>query len=163
MGELDIRMLRAEPAHAARLSQIAHAAKSYWGYPAQWIELWHNQLTITPVFIEHNEVWAAEVDGSILGFYALTGSPPRLMLDHMWVMPVAIKQGIGAAMFRHAVERATALGAEILEIESDPNAEGFYTHMGAETVGEVGYVLEGQRRSLPLMQMVLPAPAAASS
>lgn len=159
MKDVDVRILRAEPAHAGRLSQIAHAAKSFWGYPAQWIELWHNQLTITPEFVKHNEVWAAEVDGAVLGFYALTGEPPRLMLEHMWVMPVAIKQGIGTALFRHAVGRALEMGADVLEIESDPNAEGFYKLMGCETVGEVGYELAGARRSLPLMQKLLRQPA----
>ncbi len=42
-------------------------------------------------------------------------------------------------------------GAQRIEIESDPNAEGFYQKMGAETVGEVTYELEGLPRSLPFM------------
>jgi len=152
MSALEIHILRAQAGHAARLTQIAHAAKSYWGYPARWIELWRNQLTISAPYIEANEVWAAEVDGTLLGFYALTGHPPRMMLDHMWVMPVSIRQGIGTAMYRHTVQRALALGATCLEIEADPNAEGFYTHMGAVTVGEVSYLIDGLRRALPLMQ-----------
>lgn len=159
MSDCTVTIVRARSAHAGRLSQIAHAAKSYWGYPAQWIELWHNQLTITPSFIEGNEVWAAEVDGSLLGFYALCGELPCLKLEHLWVMPVAMQQGIGGALYRHALERAGARGAELLEIESDPNAEGFYVKMGAETVGEVGYVLEGQRRTLPLLQHRIAEPA----
>ncbi len=146
---------RAVGQNAARLSQIAIAAKSYWGYPAHWIELWHNQLTITPDFIQKHDVWVALLDDVILGFYALVGEPPRLVLDDLWVMPVAIRQGIGSAMMRHAIERARTAGAAHIELESDPNAEGFYAKMGAETVGEVGYVLEGQRRSLPLMRLTL--------
>lgn len=153
LKENHIRIVRAVPVQSARLSQIATSAKSYWGYPAQWIELWRDQLTISPSFIEQHETWAAEVDGTVLGFYALTGEPPCLQLEHMWVMPVAIRQGIGTALWTHAMARAGALGAEIVEIEADPNAEGFYTRMGASTVGEVGYVLEGQRRSLPLLQI----------
>lgn len=158
MGNVKPTILRAGPVHAVRLSQIAIAAKSYWGYPAQWIELWHNQLTITPAYVEQNEVWAAEVEATLLGFYALSGAPPRLKLDHLWVMPVAIHQGIGGALMRHALERAAARGATLVEIESDPHAEGFYAKMGAETVGEVGYVLEGQRRALPLMHIAVTRP-----
>lgn len=156
MCDCTVTILRAQSAHAGRLSQIAHAAKSYWGYPAQWIDLWHNQLTITPSFIEGNEVWAAEVDGSLLGFYALSLKGRCAKLEHLWVMPVAIKQGIGSALYSHALERAVVLGANRLEMESDPNAVGFYEKMGAEVVGEVGYVLEGQRRALPLLQHELP-------
>lgn len=155
-------MIRSEPAirravarDAARLSQIAVAAKSYWGYPARWIELWHNQLTITPAFVEQHEVWVAILDDVILGFYALVGEAPHLVLDDLWVMPVAIRQGIGSALMHHAIERARGHGATRIEIESDPHAEGFYARMGAETVGEVAYVLEGQRRALPLMHLPL--------
>ena len=65
---MDIRVVRARPEQAERLTQVAHAAKSYWGYPSQWIELWHNQLTITKQFILQNEVYAAvDDDEAILG------------------------------------------------------------------------------------------------
>jgi GNAT superfamily N-acetyltransferase len=161
MSSTEIRMVRAAAVHSARLTQIAHAAKSYWGYPAHWIELWHNQLTVSPGFIEANEVWAAEVDGMLLGFYALTGEAPQLSLDHMWVFPVAIGQGIGRELFAHALVRASALGASSLEIEADPNAQGFYERMGAVTVGEVAYLVDGLRRALPLMEIQVegaPAP-----
>lgn len=153
----EVIIQRAMPSMAARLSQIATTAKSYWGYPARWIELWRDQLTITPVFIENNEVWAALVDDVILGFYALSGEAPRLQLEHMWVMPVAIRQGIGTAMWQHALERSRMCGATVIEIESDPNAEGFYARMGAQTIGEVSYVMDGQRRALPLLQVQLQA------
>jgi GNAT superfamily N-acetyltransferase len=117
---------------------------------------------MSPAFIEANEVWAAEVDGTVLGFYALTGQPPQLTLDHMWVMPVGIGQGIGKVMFNHALARAAASGATSVEIEADPNAEGFYQRMGAVTVGEVSYQIDGLRRALPLMeaQVVHDGPAA---
>lgn len=151
----DVQILRAGPADAARLSQIAHAAKSYWGYPARWIEQWHNQLTIAPTYIHAEEVWNAHCEDSILGFYALTGSGATLRLDNLWIMPVSIGQGIGSRLFRHAMQRAIALGATAVEIESDPNAEGFYQKMGASTIGEVGYEMEGSRRTLPLMRMDL--------
>jgi hypothetical protein len=38
--------------------------------------------------------------------------------------------GIGRSLFMHPVERAKSLGFQELEIESDPNAEGFYLRMG---------------------------------
>ena len=151
-----ITIERAKASQAARLTQIAHAAKSYWGYPAHWIELWHDQLHISAAFIDANAVYVAIVDDVILGFYALTGSGEKLQMEDLWVMPVAIGQGIGRVLFQHALKHAARLGARIVEIEADPNAEGFYQKMGAETVGEVNYILEGQRRSLPLLQMHVP-------
>lgn len=149
---MEIRVVRARPEQAERLSQIAYAAKSYWGYPSQWIELWHNQLTIGKQYIVKNEVYAAvDDDETVLGFYALTGSGERMVLDHLWVQPRSLHAGVGRKLFEHAVALAAQAGAQQIEIESDPNAEGFYQKMGAETVGEVTYELEGLPRSLPLM------------
>lgn len=143
---------RAIPQQAVRLTQIAHSAKSYWGYPARWIEMWHNQLTITPEYVEKNEVYAAiDADQVVLGFYALGGEGRRRTLEHLWVQPSSFGAGIGRQLFEHAMARARTLGADVVEIESDPHAEGFYHRMGAETIGEVTYELEGQPRILPLM------------
>lgn len=149
---MEIRIIRARPEQAERLSQIAYAAKSYSGYPSQWIELWHNQLTITKQFILHNEVYAAvDDDESLLGFYALMASAERMVLEHLWVQPRSLHAGVGRKLFEHAVGLAAQLGVQRIEIEADPTAENFYQKMGAETVGEVTYELEGLPRSLPLM------------
>lgn len=149
---MGINIVRARPEQAARLTQIAHAAKSYWGYPAQWIELWHNQLTITAAYIQEQAVYAAEdEEGVLVGFYGLLHEAETATLDHLWVEPRSLRSGVGRALFAHAVQMAAEAGATRLEIESDPNAEGFYHKMGAETIGEVTYELEGMPRSLPLL------------
>jgi len=54
-------------------------------------------------------------------------------------------------LFAHAVAQARKLGQRTLKIEADPNAEGFYTRMGARRVGEAVTEIEGQRRELPLL------------
>jgi GNAT superfamily N-acetyltransferase len=68
----------------------------------------------------------------------------------MWVLPNAMGKGVGRSLFIHALDRAKALGFRKLEIESDPNAEGFYQRMGAQRVGVSIQDLEGQRRELPI-------------
>ncbi len=149
---MTIRIVRATPEHAVRLTQIAHSAKSYWGYPAHWIELWRNQLTITAAYVQASEVYAAvDADDVLLGFYALGGEGEKRTLEHLWVQPSSFGAGVGRQLFEHAVARVRELGGRTLEIESDPHAEGFYQRMGAETIGEVTYKLEGQPRILPLM------------
>ncbi|HQY90297.1 MAG: GNAT family N-acetyltransferase [Caldilinea sp.] len=149
---MTVTILRAMPGQTSRLTQIAHSAKSYWGYPARWIELWHNQLTVTSSYVREHEVYAAvDRDETLLGFYALAGAGDKLILDHLWVQPSSFGAGIGRLLFEHAMARARELGAKTVEIESDPHAEGFYQHLGAVTIGEVSYELEGQPRLLPLM------------
>ena len=144
---------RALPYHAQSLTSIALAAKRYWEYSEQWIESWRGVLTITPDYVGRNEVCAALMEGEPVAFYSLIGEGDRLELDHLWVLPENIGSGIGRSLFDHAIKRAAVLGAKVLEIESDPNAEGFYRRMGAKRTGENTFDIEGQRRSLPLLDV----------
>jgi hypothetical protein len=43
----------------------------------------------------------------------------------------------------------------VLEIESDPNAQGFYERMGAKVVGDHVGEVDGELRILPVLEMVL--------
>jgi len=134
---------------AVALTEIAFAAKRHWGYPEQWIQSWKEVLTIKPEF--SNETYLAKVHGQIVGFYALVRRKDRASLEHLWVLPSSMGQGIGRALFAHAVQRAKALGVEAIEIESDPNAEGFYEQMGARRVGVNVTEVDRQTRSLPVL------------
>jgi GNAT superfamily N-acetyltransferase len=158
---------RATPDDAEALTGISFSAKRYWGYPGHWIEQWEEALTITPGFISRNEVYAAVVEGEMVGFYALAGHGRAIELEHLWVSPEYIGTGIGRALFDHAVSKAASLGAEVLSVEADPNAEGFYRRMGAVRVGEHSYSIDGQKRVLPLLVMKVrtttPAGASPSS
>ncbi|MBA3652202.1 MAG: GNAT family N-acetyltransferase, partial [Chthoniobacterales bacterium] len=149
----------ANPADDAALSVIARAAKAYWGYPAHWLEEWREELTITPDFIAENETFKAIMNGHVIAFHALLESGATWRLEHLWVQPERMGEGIGRALFRHAVSRATARGASCLTIESDPHAEAFYRHMGAQRVGLVGSKIDGQLRQLPLLEFDLARPS----
>lgn len=157
------RIRRAEPGDADALTRIAFAAKRHWGYPERWMERWREDLTIAPGYVGKNEVHAAVIDGDAVGFHAvgfhaLTGTGNTLELEHLWVSPDWIRKGVGRALFGHAVERAAALGAEAMRIESDPNAGGFYERMGARRIGENVYEFEGGERVLPLLVVSVATP-----
>ncbi|MBE0670651.1 MAG: GNAT family N-acetyltransferase [Anaerolineales bacterium] len=150
--------LTIEPARiedAAALTQIAVSAKRYWNYPERWIEIWIPALTITPIYISEHETWVAVVDEKPLGFYSLNKEDDSLWLDNLWILPEFMGQGIGRRLFRHALERSRALGASILKIESDPNAQSFYEKMGARKTGEHQSAVDGQARILPVMEINL--------
>ena len=134
-----------------RLSEIAFAAKRHWGYPDRWMESWRDALRIAPEFIAGNETFSAFVDGQTVAFYGLGRKDGRVHLLHLWVLPEWIGRGIGRSLFEHALERAKALGFREFEIESDPNAEGFYLRMGARRVGANVHTVEEQRRELPVL------------
>jgi GNAT superfamily N-acetyltransferase len=147
-----MQIVRAKPQDADALTEIAYAAKRHWGYPERWIESWRDTLTIRADFIAANVAWCATEDARAVGFYVLTNESDGLHLDHLWIAPPAMGRGIGRALFDHAIEQARGLGGRVLEIESDPNAEGFYKRMGARRVGVTVTNIEGQRRELPLLR-----------
>ena len=146
-----MKIVRAKPGDAPALSAIAWAAKSHWGYPAHWMEQWREQLTITRDFIAENETFAATIERQTVAFHALLPTPETLRLEHLWVLPERIGQGIGQALFLHAAQRAAARGAPSLTIEADPHAQAFYEHMGAVRVGATRSEIDGCRRELPLL------------
>ena len=148
-------ILRARPDQAETLTQIAFAAKRHWGYPEHWIQLWSPILTITPEFIERHETYVVYLDQEPVGFCAIAMEDVRVSMEHLWVLPEYMGKGIGTDLFRHMLSRGRELGAQVLEIESDPNAQGFYERMGAKKVGEVVGEVDGQPRILPLLEITL--------
>ena len=150
-----MKIVRADPASAPALSALARAAKAHWGYPMSWLEQWRDQLTITPEFISAEETYAAEVEGRIVGFHALLATEQSMRLEHLWVLPQWMGQGIGRRLFEHAAARAAARGATCLTIESDPHAEAFYLRMGAMRVASIPSALDGVARKLPVLTFAL--------
>jgi len=144
---------KASTENSETLTQIALEAKRHWGYPEHWIKHWESDLTITPEFIENNQVYVAEVDGEIRGFYALCVIDDKAELEHMWVQPVYIGTGIGKDLFLDAMERAAKMNVSEVELSADPNAAGFYERMGATRIGEVDSEIDGKPRKLPRMKV----------
>jgi ribosomal protein S18 acetylase RimI-like enzyme len=145
-----IQIQPADVSDHIELTQIARASKGYWGYPENWLSTWSEQLLITPLMIEKNQVFKAVGQEATAGFYVLIGTAAKMALDHLWVKPEFIGQGIGRLLFQHAMHQAAALGARQVEIESDPNALGFYLKMGAKQVGTRITIMD---RELPLLLM----------
>ena len=152
---MNIHVRRALPEEADALSQIAIAAKRHWGDSERWMEIWTPLLTITPEFISSTDVWVAEANGEITGFYALIFAKQRVNLEHLWILPAYMGKGIGRALFEHALARCREMQCQVLEIVSDPNAQGFYERMGARKVGVSLGEVDGELRSLPIMEIHL--------
>jgi GNAT superfamily N-acetyltransferase len=144
-----VNIRKASTDDAAVLTRIAHDAKRHWGYPEHWIAHWQDDLTISPDFVAANQVYVAESEGDLLGFYALIVRDDKAELDHLWVSPEHIGTGVGKALFMHAMQRAAGRNVSEVEILSDPNAEGFYRKMGAYRISETVSEIDGQPRALP--------------
>ena len=145
----DPMIRRATASDAADLTRIAHAAKRHRGYPEEWVRMWGRELTFTANYIDRHEVWCAEADGEPAAVIAWVGEGPTREIEHLWVEPSAMGQGLGRALFEHAVSRMRSDGVVRVRIAADPHAVKFYERMGARIVGRVPSIPEG--RELPMM------------
>lgn len=146
---------RAVAGDAGTLTTIALAAKSHWGYPESWIRHWSDVLTITADYIGKHPTFVANVDRQKVGFCAIQLHGGDAVLDHLWVLPSAMRRGVGRALFQQAEESARAHGAVRLTITGDPHAEAFYCRMGATVYGREPAHMDGQERHLPLLAKAL--------
>jgi GNAT superfamily N-acetyltransferase len=151
---VELRIRRALPGDAARLTEIARAAKAHWGYPEAWLVTWAPVLRITPEYAEQQLVYVGSRDHEAVGFYALEPRGERWSLEHFWVDPHWHGQGVGRRMFAHALERVRAVRPGLLVIEADPYAAGFYARMGARRTGTVPAPADGAPdRTLPVFEL----------
>ena len=151
----EVALRRARPDEASTLTELALAAKGFWGYDQAFIESCRAELTISPDDVLRRRYVVAELDGLVVGFYSVDGEPPVGELSNMWVRPSEIGSGLGRVMWQDAMAAAAAAGFEHLKIGADPNAEGFYRKMGAEPIGETpSESIPG--RTLPLMRVKVP-------
>lgn len=150
------RIVRCRAADAQRLTAIAHAAKRYWGYAERQLVRWRAELTVTPQQVERDEIWAADFGAGAIGFYALAFDGDVPELQHLWIEPAHIGDGLGRVLLAHAAAQARQRGAARIGISSDPHAEGFYLRCGARRVGSVPAPLDDEpERCLPRLVLEL--------
>jgi GNAT superfamily N-acetyltransferase len=112
---------------AARLREIAYAAKAHWGFDTRLVREWADSLDVDDGRI----LLVEEQEGVALAWASLIPQGDVCVLEDLWVEPRSMGRGLGARLFRRAEERAHELGAARLEWEAEPNAVGFYEKMGA--------------------------------
>jgi ribosomal protein S18 acetylase RimI-like enzyme len=151
MRHLRIRV--AQPEDAGRLSELAMASKAHWGYAPEILDTWRAELTLGPADILQHPVYVAEGQNKIVGFYMLRPDTTRWTLEHLWVDPSAMRQGVGTCLFRHALGIATERQAMRLVAIADPHAAGFYEHVGGVQCGATFAPLAGSpNRLLPVYE-----------
>ncbi|HEX2092460.1 MAG TPA: GNAT family N-acetyltransferase, partial [Longimicrobiaceae bacterium] len=129
------RIRRAVPDDAARLSEIARAAKARWGYPPEWLDAWREELTLRPEYLAEHRVLAAEAADGPVGVCALEDHADHWRLEHAWVDPAHQGRGIGQALVREALEIVRTIRPGKVRVVSDPHAAGFYLGLGARPAG----------------------------
>jgi GNAT superfamily N-acetyltransferase len=142
-----IRIREGTEADFERLRAIAVEAKAHWGYDRALVEEWAQGGDFEPESLRRRLVYVAEEDGRPVGWAALIPRGEVGWLEDLWVEPAWIGRGLGRALFERVAAEARQRGARRLEWEAEPNAQGFYEHMGGSYVRdseetEWGRVLE---------------------
>jgi GNAT superfamily N-acetyltransferase len=152
---LEALIRHAQTDEADTLNELIMRAKAFWGYDQAFLEACRPHLLLKPEVIEQDPVYCAEVGGSVAGIsHLIVVSDATIDLDHLFVEPTFIGQGIGGILWRHAVTQARSMGATTLVFEADPLARPFYEQMGAVVVGEtISTIIPG--RITPRMRFEL--------
>ena len=146
---MNIRVAQVDEAET--LSHIAYLAKAHWGYTPADLANWVDDLTITPEALQKRPTFVAEVEGRAVGFCQLKFDASRADLEHLWVLPLHMGQGVGRALLTRARTAAAKEKYHDLWIDSDPGAAGFYVSCGAQPVGEISApVANDHTRKRPL-------------
>ncbi|OUQ85356.1 N-acetyltransferase [Brevibacillus brevis] len=145
---------RGKGQEASELSELAYRSKAYWGYSDEFMEACRDDLTLSSAYIETQEVYVLEDEGSIKGFMSLEkdAEQEQWLLGYLFMEPEAVGKGYGKVLWQHMVEVAQKLDIPVITIHSDPYAEPFYLSRGAKRVGEIAStVFPG--RTLPLLEV----------
>ncbi len=89
-----------------------------------------------------------------MGWHRVTFHGPRAELEDLWLEPGFIGQGHGRTLFEHAVGIARGAGAQRIEWDAEPYAQGFYEAMGGVEIGRTPSAAEAGR-TLPRMRLAL--------
>lgn len=132
-----MQITRAAADEHKKISNITKLSKAHWGYKKEWMDMWDEELTISPDYIRGHTVYKIIYQSKIVGYYSLTHiSKVKCELDNLFVLPEYIGQGFGKILIGHAIETAQYLGMEEIVLDADPNAAGFYEKHGFIEIGK---------------------------
>jgi len=145
-------ILKAEIKDDEVLTAITKKSKAHWGYTEEQLLAWSEQLTITALYIKDNKVYKLLTDGGVVGYYSYyTCDEGTVKLDNLFVLPVFIGSGFGRLLMEDFLHRIKNTGVKKVTLESEPNAEGFYTKFEFVKTGQIETSIKD--RYLPVMQL----------
>ncbi|MFK7948009.1 MAG: GNAT family N-acetyltransferase [Saprospiraceae bacterium] len=149
-----MKIQQAKPKDAAAITALTLRSKDYWNYGSELIESWRKELTVTPEFIENNEVYNLIDEDKIIGFYIYSAENQlTVKLNFLFVEPNFIGQGYGKILVNDFLNRIKTTSYKSVIVDADPNAEPFYNRLGFQVVDQLPSSIEG--RFLPIMELKL--------
>lgn len=135
------------------LTSITKKSKTYWGYSEKQILEWSNLLTITNEYLEKNYVFKFIDTEKTIGYYSYFYDSDSIILDNLFVLPEFIGKGFGMILMQDFLNRVKDSQMKRILLDSEPNAEKFYTKFGFIKIGEIETSIPD--RLLPVMELQL--------
>ena len=149
-----IKITPATRKDAEALSQLTIRSKAHWGYSAEQMEAWREELTITQDYISQNHVFILKGQQQVRGYYSfIEQSNSLVLLDNLFVDPDFMGQGLGGLLMADFLRRSKESNFSRIILEADPHAAGFYEKYGFRTVNQRVTAIPG--RYLPVMALQL--------
>jgi GNAT superfamily N-acetyltransferase len=133
-----------------------------WNYPAECLEIWKEELTITPEYIKLNTVFVFEKENQMIGFISLVENKNEkyigsilvekgFWMDHLFIHPEFQQMGIGKQLVEFLLSYCLNNQIKELLIFVDPYAVGFYEKLGAQFIRMSESSIPG--RELPIFKI----------
>jgi GNAT superfamily N-acetyltransferase len=127
----------ASPTEAPALEALQRRSSDVWPEYRDALAANPDAIELPPHFIDSGWVRVADDDtGAPIGFSVVMPGEVGAAheLDGLFVEPTHMRCGIGRALVEDATARASAYGAECLEVTAGP-AQGFYERVGFQLIG----------------------------
>ena len=126
----------AAPNEAPALEALQRRSSDVWAEYREQLAAHPDAIELPQAFVDNGWVRVALGDDETpAGFSVVIHGDGRVHeLDGLFVEPEHMTRGVGRALVEDAVARASANGAERIEVTAGP-ARGFYEKLGFELVG----------------------------
>lgn len=136
------------------LTEITKKSKAFWGYSAAQIEIWSEFLTVSSDYINSNAVYKVLVDDQVAGYYSFLNEDEKTVkLDNLFLLPEYIGKGFGRQLMEHFLLNIKKTNANKITLNSEPNAESFYSKLGFIKTGQIETSIKD--RFMPIMELTI--------
>ncbi len=148
-----MKIEKANPEDHTLLTEITKKSKAYWGYSAEQLVLWNENLTVSKNYIQNNPTYKLLKDNNIIAYYSYLLQDENVKLDNLFVLPEYIGKGYGELLINDFLHRMKVEKHNKIILDADPNSEKFYLKMDFKKIGQ--FETKIKNRFMPIMEMVL--------
>ncbi len=109
---------------------------------------------VSEEFIINNPTYIMEEDGEIIGFYGILIEESQRSLEYFFIEPKFIGKGYGKLLWQHVLKSCDSLNIKEFIIVTSPQAQDFYTKLGAKLQREVESLVAKGRKIPQLIYLM---------